>query len=128
MREKQCPECGDKIIGRTDKKFCSDGCRNTFNNRINKDQKNLIRNINNRLRKNWRILEQLNPQQKTKKPRAQLVALGFDFRYFFFYKWAYHFFYPLKNMILSHKNSWDSQDRNYCSKKDTVSNRYSKWN
>lgn len=82
MREKQCPECGDKIIGRTDKKFCSDGCRNTFNNRINKDQKNLIRNINNRLRKNWRILEQLNPQQKTKKPRAQLVALGFDFSYF----------------------------------------------
>ena len=82
MRLKQCPECGDKIVGRTDKKFCSDGCRNTFNNRINKDQKNLIRNVNNRLRKNWRILEQLNPQQKTKKPRAQLVALGFDFRYF----------------------------------------------
>ena len=82
MRVKQCPECGDKIVGRPDKKFCSVSCRNTFNNRINKDQKNLIRNVNNRLRKNWRILEQLNPQQKTKKPRTQLVALGFDFRYF----------------------------------------------
>ena len=67
MSSKQCPECGEKIIGRTDKKFCSDGCRNTYNNRMNKDQKNLMRNINNRLRKNWRILEQLNPHQKTKK-------------------------------------------------------------
>ena len=82
MSSKQCPECGDKIIGRTDKKFCSDGCRNTYNNRMNKDQKNLMRNINNRLRKNWRILEQLNPDHKTKKSRAQLIALGFDFNYF----------------------------------------------
>ena len=82
MSSKQCPECGEKIIGRTDKKFCSDGCRNTYNNRMNKDQKNLMRNINNRLRKNWRILEQLNPHQKTKKTRAQLIALGFDFNYF----------------------------------------------
>ncbi len=44
--------------------------------------KNLMRNINNRLRKNWRILEQLNPHQKTKKTRAQLISLGFDFNYF----------------------------------------------
>lgn len=79
---KKCPECENKIIGRTDKKFCSDGCRNTHNNRMNKDHKNLIRNTNNRLRKNWRILEQLNPQKKTKKSRSQLILLGFDFNYF----------------------------------------------
>ena len=24
---KKCPECGGKIIGRADKKFCSDQCR-----------------------------------------------------------------------------------------------------
>jgi endogenous inhibitor of DNA gyrase (YacG/DUF329 family) len=82
IMNKQCPECGDKIIGRTDKKFCSDGCRNAHNNRVNKDQKNLIRNINNRLRKNWRILEFFNPQQKTKTSRSKLIAAGFDFNYF----------------------------------------------
>jgi len=76
--KKQCPECNDPIIGRTDKKFCSDGCRNSYNNRVNKDQKNLIRNINNRLRKNWRILESLNPHQKTKSTRDKLIAKGFD--------------------------------------------------
>ena len=80
--KKQCPECDDLIIGRTDKKFCSDGCRNSYNNRVNKDQKNLIRNINNRLRKNWRILESLNPYQKTKSTRDKLIAKGFDFNYF----------------------------------------------
>ena len=64
---KLCPECGDKIIGRADKKFCCDACRNSHNNALNKDSKNLVRNINNRLRKNYRILESLNPDGKTTK-------------------------------------------------------------
>ncbi|MFD1615683.1 hypothetical protein [Gelatiniphilus marinus] len=80
--DKKCLECGDKIVGRIDKKFCGDGCRNTYNNRINKDSKNLIRNTNNRLRKNYRILEAFNPKQKTKTSRAKLIEAGFDFNYF----------------------------------------------
>lgn len=80
--EKVCPECGEKIIGRVDKKFCSDYCRNSFNNKINKDSKNLIRNINNRLRKNYRILDALNPEGKTKTTKARLLDKGFDFEYF----------------------------------------------
>ena len=82
IMQKECLECGDKIIGRTDKKFCSDACRNAFNNKVNKDSKNLVRNINNRLRKNYRILEELNPEQKTKISRSKLVEQGFDFNYF----------------------------------------------
>lgn len=77
-----CPECGDKIIGRSDKKFCSDACRNAHNNALNKDSKNLIRNVNNRLRKNYRILENLNPKDKTKTTKDKLVSLGFNFNYF----------------------------------------------
>lgn len=80
--EKSCPECGTKIVGRIDKKFCSDACRNSYNNKFNKDTKNLIRNTNNRLRKNYRILEALNPDQKTKMSRAKLIEKGFDFNYF----------------------------------------------
>ena len=79
--QKQCPECGDTIVGRIDKKFCSDGCRNTYNNRLNKDHKNIIRNTNNRLRKNYRILEVLNPEQKTKVSKSRLIEKGFDFNY-----------------------------------------------
>lgn len=80
--QKLCPECAEKIVGRIDKKFCSDYCRNAHNNKINKDSKNLIRNTNNRLRKNYRILELSNPNQKTKITRAKLIERGFDFNYF----------------------------------------------
>ena len=80
--ERQCLECGDKIVGRVDKKFCSDACRNSHNNAINKDHRNLIRNVNNRLRKNYRVLEDLNPEQKTKVSKSKLVEKGFDFNYF----------------------------------------------
>ena len=80
--KKLCPECGDKIIGRADKKFCSDACRNTHNNALNKDSKNLVRNINNRLRKNYRILESLNPDGKTKITKEKLLRLGFNFEFF----------------------------------------------
>ena len=80
--QKQCLECDNKIIGRIDKKFCCDGCRNAYNNRKNKDSSNLIRTTNNRLRKNYRILEKLNTQQKTKVSRTKLIDAGFDFNLF----------------------------------------------
>lgn len=80
--QKKCLECGDKIVGRIDKKFCGDYCRNAYNNKINKDSKNLIRNTNNRLRKNYRILEALNPNKKTKTSRTKLIERGFDFNFF----------------------------------------------
>lgn len=80
--QKICPECGKRIIGRADKKFCNDACRNSYNNKFNKDSKNLVRTINNRLRKNYRILEALNPGEKTKTTKSKLVNAGFDFNYF----------------------------------------------
>jgi len=80
--EKTCLECNEKVIGRVDKKFCSDYCRNSFNNKMNKDSKNLIRTINNRLRKNYRILESLHPENKTKVSKIRLLDKGFDFEYF----------------------------------------------
>lgn len=76
----KCIECGESFSGRSDKKFCSDGCRNIHNNKKNRDLTNLMRNINNRLRKNYRILCELN-QGKTKTSRNKLLAKGFDFSY-----------------------------------------------
>lgn len=77
-----CLECGEKIIGRSDKKFCNDACRNAYNNKQNKDSTNLMRNINNKLRKNYRILTEVNIEGKTKIARSKLENLGFDFDYF----------------------------------------------
>lgn len=77
-----CVECGEEIKGRADKKFCSDQCRSAFNNRLNSDATNFIRNINNILRKNRRILAELNPDGKTKIHRDRLMERGFKFSYF----------------------------------------------
>ena len=79
---KNCLECHEKIVGREDKKFCSDGCRNAYNNKINKDSTNYMRNINNKLRKNYRILSEQNPNGKSKTTRTKLLSKGFDFDYF----------------------------------------------
>jgi len=79
MMQKECLECKERIVGRIDKKFCSDYCRNAYNNRLNKDSNNLVRNTNNQLRKNYRILQDLNPDQKSKTTKSKLSSLGFDF-------------------------------------------------
>ncbi|MEO7977208.1 hypothetical protein [Flavobacterium sp.] len=79
---KTCLECADKIVGREDKKFCSDGCRNAYNNKINKDSTNFMRNVNNKLRKNYRILAELNTEGKSKATRDKMLHKGFDFDFF----------------------------------------------
>lgn len=82
--KKKCLECGAELRGRIDKKFCNDYCRNNFNNRKNSDANNLVRNINNTLRKNRRILETIIPENEEMKKttRSKLLTLGFDFNYF----------------------------------------------
>lgn len=82
LKERSCLECSDKVVGRIDKKFCSDYCRNAYNNKVNKESKNLIRNTNNRLRKNYNILSKLNVSGKTKVTRRKLFDNGFDFHFF----------------------------------------------
>lgn len=82
QQEKKCLECGEIIKGRVDKKYCSDYCRNAYNNKLNKDSKNLVRNINNRLRKNYRILDSFTLKDgKTRTSKTRLMDKGFDFDY-----------------------------------------------
>ncbi|MAM18552.1 MAG: hypothetical protein VX712_10440 [Bacteroidota bacterium] len=77
-----CAECGETLMGRTDKKFCSDYCRNSFHNRSNKESSAMIRKVNKILAMNYRILEKLNPEEKTSVPRKKLEQEGFNFEYF----------------------------------------------
>lgn len=81
MHEKRCAECGSALVGRIDKKFCTDQCRSTYYNRVNSEPSKYVRAINNVLRKNRRILDSLNPGGKVKVPASRLKEKGFDFRY-----------------------------------------------
>jgi len=80
--EKVCLECGGKISGRADKKFCSDQCRVSYNNKLNRDETAYMNNVTNILRKNRRVLLELNTTGKTKVNRDKLNDKGFDFNYF----------------------------------------------
>ena len=82
LMERLCKECGQELIGRSDKRFCDDQCRSTFYNKQNRSAINSIRKINNILRSNRRILEQLNPNEKTVVGRQTLLDHGFSFTYF----------------------------------------------
>ncbi|HTO15587.1 MAG TPA: hypothetical protein VLZ83_07440 [Edaphocola sp.] len=82
-QDRGCLDCGKPLRGRIDKKFCDDYCRNNYNNRQNSDQTNFIRNINNILRKNRRILSELLPEAEevVKQRREKLLEKGFNFNY-----------------------------------------------
>ena len=41
-----------------------------------------MRNINNTLRRNYRILSELNTEGKSKTSRTKLLSKGFDFEFF----------------------------------------------
>ena len=82
INKRKCIECETEFVGRSDKKFCSDYCRNIYNNRKNSDANKLVRNINNTLRKNRRILEKLNPNGKAKVHKMKLIDEGFNFNFY----------------------------------------------
>jgi hypothetical protein len=79
-----CQTCQKPIRGRSDKKFCNDYCRNTFNNNLKASANNLVRNINNTLGKNRRILESLFEKEEeiTKTTKEKLLQKGFQFKFF----------------------------------------------
>jgi predicted nucleic acid-binding Zn ribbon protein len=78
-----CVTCGKPVKGRTDKKFCDDYCRNNYNNQLKSNKINLVRNINNALGKNRRILEGLfaDGEEMAKITRDKLLQKGFQFKY-----------------------------------------------
>jgi hypothetical protein len=80
-----CLTCETMLRGRIDKKFCDDYCRSAYNNRQYQENRGLsfIRKVNNILRKNRRILEELAPpgEDTFTIPRARMVKKGFNFNY-----------------------------------------------
>ena len=80
--KKKCIDCGTNIVGRSDKKFCSDMCRNAYHNKYNGFRNAMIRHVNHKLRKNRHILAELYRQNDLEMKRETLVFMGFDTQYF----------------------------------------------
>ncbi len=80
---KACLLCEKPLKGRSDKKFCDDYCRAAYNNDLKSACNNFMRNVNNALGKNRRILESLLPdgEATAKANRDKLIEKGFQFKY-----------------------------------------------
>ncbi|NJO24649.1 MAG: hypothetical protein HC867_00990 [Bacteroidia bacterium] len=82
---KTCLFCGKALKGGWTKKFCDDYCRNNYNNqqKAKSSYSSYVRNINNSLLKNRRILESILPENEemAKATHDKLVQKGFLFKY-----------------------------------------------
>ena len=82
MSERACLECGEKLRGRIDKRFCDADCRSSYHNRKKRIEDAYYRKINKKLKKNRCILNDLNDGGKTKISKLKLLQNGFNFNYF----------------------------------------------
>ena len=82
QEKNECLECEKPLIGRSDKRFCDDSCRNANYNKSNRSTSNYMRKVNRILSKNRLILEGLNPNETTKVSRKKLTTEGFNFDFY----------------------------------------------
>jgi hypothetical protein len=98
------------LRGRIDKKYCDDYCRSAYNNKLYQHDRslNFMRRVNNILRKNRRILEELmlRNEEVSKISRSKLLKKGFNFNCFTsayataeggIYYFCYEYGYQLKD-------------------------------
>ncbi len=81
QKKRLCPVCQEPILGRVDKKFCSDACRNSYNNVKYSATTKQVQRVNRALKRNHQILKKLNVNGKTKVSRSKLLQEGFDFTF-----------------------------------------------
>lgn len=80
--ERICLDCGKPVSGRRDKKFCDDYCRNNYYNQRTSETSEEFKAINQILKKNRKILEDLLPPDGKGKVSGKLLAeKGFNQTY-----------------------------------------------
>lgn len=110
-QSKTCNYCEKVIRGRADKKFCDDYCRNSYNNQMKSASTNHVRNIQNYLKKNRNILENIldDGVETVKIPKDKLYGQGYQFKY---HTHTYHnkngntYYYCFDYGILELGNEW----------------------
>lgn len=78
----ECLECGKEILyGRTDKKFCSEDCKNKYHNNKHKYSRNVHNKVLNGIERNYDILNRLHRSHIASIDIGDLLALGFRLDY-----------------------------------------------
>jgi predicted nucleic acid-binding Zn ribbon protein len=74
---RKCNSCGAILVGRVDKKYCSDQCRYLENNKRKQETHAIEFELNSALRKNRTILKTLCPEGKSVVRKTVLDDMGF---------------------------------------------------
>lgn len=82
LSSKKCPECDNAVLGRSDKKFCSDACRNSMHNRLKQEDIHAVRNVNQILIRNRKILFDVMDSRGQEVSLNYLRAKGFNFNFY----------------------------------------------
>lgn len=117
--KRRCLACGEIIHGRSDKKFCSDYCRNDYNNKKKSEHLKQISKIDKILHSNRNILEKLCPDGKITIDKLKLSSGGFDFSfftniyktrkddiYYFCYDYGYRYLPDSNRILIVKKKDW----------------------
>lgn len=83
--DRKCQYCQEKLVGRSDKKFCDHYCRTTFNNEKYKKSPSLYMKVNKQLQLNRKLLAYFNKGGKVSVRKELLIDRGFDPHFFTHY-------------------------------------------
>ena len=87
MRIRQeCLYCNNKLVGRTDKKYCNLYCKSAYQYKRSKQEPERFYNkVDNQLKLNRKLLKEFNKGGKVTVRSSVLLELGFDPKFFTHY-------------------------------------------
>lgn len=80
--EQYCQFCKKIVKGRADKKFCDDQCRSSYHYQSNWADRNVMNRINQILKKNRKILQEIHQCGKTNCKKQELLSAGLNFNFY----------------------------------------------
>tara|TARA_R110000868_G_scaffold184855_1_gene426502 strand:+ start:485 stop:871 length:387 start_codon:yes stop_codon:yes gene_type:complete len=84
-KSRTCPVCGIVVKGRTDKKFCSTKCRSISQYENRQETDAFYLKVDRQLKINRKLLKKYNRSGYTTIRRSELMAEGFDPKFFTHY-------------------------------------------
>lgn len=78
---KMCPMCRKKVVGRSDKKFCSITYKSNYHFKLNKHTELAAKRVDKILRRNRSILREIMGKRTTKKKISRLLLDKKKFNY-----------------------------------------------
>ena len=79
---KTCIFCGSVLLGRSDKKYCDDICRNNHHYAMRKEDLSVVKNVNGLLMHNRDVLRLVYKNKSTCISKDQLEEYDFNFELF----------------------------------------------